>query len=120
ADVFSASLLQDSAPERLWNPNELFTQQFQETYRQPLTQLAMAQLRDATQLWVGEITRLTRKNRTPSQRIEQTRVAYDARRDPAAASGEYDFAFRSTPPVVPLLSVSDWEKTLASPALVWL
>ena len=55
-----------------------------------------------------------------SREIESTRIAYDARRDPNVPSREYDFAFRSKPPVVPTLSVSDFDQLIAAPGLVWL
>src|SRR5438874_9423366 len=38
---FTASLVQEDAPERLWNPSELFTRHYQETNNSPLTQKAM-------------------------------------------------------------------------------
>jgi PD-(D/E)XK nuclease superfamily len=118
--AFGASLVQESAPDRLWNPNELVTRHYQETRHNPLTQVVMSRLQNATRLWLQETRRLTNKVTQTRGKIEQTRVAYDARRDPATRAGEYDFAFRSTPPVVPTLSVSDFEKMLSSPALVWL
>jgi PD-(D/E)XK nuclease superfamily len=118
--AFGASLVQESAPERFWNPNELFTRHYQETHHGPLTQLTMSRLQDATRLWLQETRSLRNKATVSSGKVEQTRIAYNARRDPATRAGEYDFAFRSTPPVVPTLSVSDFEKMLSSPALVWL
>jgi hypothetical protein len=118
--AFAASLVQESAPERLWNPNEMFTRYYQETHHSPLTQLAMSRLQGATRLWLQEPRSLMKRATLFPGKVEQTRVAYDARRDPAAQAGEYDFAFRSTPPVVATLSVSDFERVLSSPALVWL
>ncbi len=41
--AFTASLVKDDAPERLWNPNELFTRHYQEAHKQPLTKEAMNQ-----------------------------------------------------------------------------
>ena len=118
--AFGASLMQESAPERIWNPNEIFTRHYQSKHNAPLTQLTMNRLQHATQLWLDKTRSPTSNVTLSSGRIEQTRVAYDARRNAAIRSGEYDFAFRSAPPFVPILSVSDFEKTLAAPALVWL
>jgi hypothetical protein len=118
--AITASLVQESAPERLWNPSELFTRHYQETHHRSLTQLAMSQLRTLTRRWLHE-ARDSGKSDAPSlQQIEPTRVAYDARRDPTVRAGEYDFAFRSKPPVVPTLSVSEFEQLVSAPALVWL
>jgi hypothetical protein len=80
----------------------------------------MSRLQHATQLWLQTTGNSTNGLSSPSEKIEQTRAAFDARRNPAARSGEYDFAFRSAPPFVPILSVTDFEKALSSPALVWL
>ena len=118
--AFTASLVNEDAPERLWNPSELFTRHYQKAQNSPLTQKAINQLQARTRKWLDE-TLATKKRDVPiSQKIEPTRIAYDARRDPAVRSGEYDFAFRSKPPVIPTLSVSEFEQLISAPALVWL
>ena len=118
--TFTASLVQEDAPERLWNPSELFTRHYQETNNNPLTQKAMNQLQALTRSWLDKAGDPKRKNLVVSPEIESTRMAYDARRDPNASSREYDFAFRSKSPVVPTLSVSEFDQLMAAPALVWL
>ncbi len=118
--AFTASLVQEDAPERLWNPSELFTRHYQETNNSPLTQKAMNQLQALTRSWLDKAGDPKRKNLVVSREIESTRMAYDARRDPNASSREYDFAFRSKSPVVPTLSVSEFDQLIAAPALVWL
>ena len=51
--------------------------------------------------------------------LGRTRYAYDARRQSRAAS-EYEFALR-TPPDRPVsLRVTEWERVLRSPAIVWM
>jgi PD-(D/E)XK nuclease superfamily protein len=118
--TFAASLVQEDAPERLWNPSELFTQHYQEANNSPLTQKAMSQLQTQTRNWLDESRDRKKGDVRTSPENKQTRLAYDARRDPKARSGEYDFAFRSKPPFVPTLSVSEFEQLLAAPGLVWL
>ena len=117
--AFAASLIQESAPERLWNPNELFTRLYQEIEGRPLTEDAMAGLQNATKAWLTGEPGLT-NGKDARISVEQTRVAYQARRDPSAQAGEYDFAFRGAAPVVPTLSVSEIESLLSAPALVWM
>ena len=119
--AFAASLIDESAPERLWNPNELFTRIYQEIENRPLTQATLNDLQAATAAWLKNDVDL-RKQVPPSKdaNVAQTRIAYEARRDPTAKSGEYDFAFRETAPLIPTFSVSEIENLLASPALVWL
>lgn len=111
-----ASLAQESAPDRVWNPSELFTRLYQEVHRRPLTHAAMQSLHRAT-IAAGLPLRDAAE---ATHGIEQTRIAYEARRDPTAASGEYDFALRAPFAGVPTLSVSKLESMLRSPALVWM
>jgi hypothetical protein len=118
--AFTASLVQEDAPERLWNPSELFTRHYQEANNNALTQKAINQLQARTRSWLDKTRDPKRSDLTASREIESTRVAYDARRDPNVPSGEYDFTFRSKPSVVPTLSVSEVEQLIAAPALVWL
>ena len=119
--AFTASLVQEDAPERLWNPSELFTRHYQEAHNSPLTQRTMIQLQMETQRWLEEAHDRKREDTPPlAKKNEMTRIAYDARRNPNVSSGEYDFAFRSNPPQIPMLSVSEFEQLLSAPALVWL
>ncbi|MDP9097874.1 MAG: PD-(D/E)XK nuclease family protein [Verrucomicrobiota bacterium] len=115
--AIGASLVQESAPDRPWNPSELFSQLYQQTRRRPLTQGTMKELQRATAAWLQAFEP---RARTASQESQQTRVAYDARRDPTAVSGEYDFALRSPASRIPIPSVSEFETLVKSPAVVWL
>ena len=116
--TFTASLVMEDAPERLWNPSELFTRDYQETWQAPLTQQVMNRLHAETRRWLQQLRPSPATGSAKEQ--EQTRIAYDDRRDPAGRSGEYDFAFRSAPPDVPTLSVSDFEQLISAPALIWM
>ncbi|HXM74408.1 MAG TPA: PD-(D/E)XK nuclease family protein, partial [Chthoniobacterales bacterium] len=118
--AFTASLVQEDAPERLWNPSELFTQHYQEAHHSPLTHKAMSELQARTRSWLDQSREGKKPDASSLPDTELTRIAYDARRDPSVRSGEYDFAFRSKPAVVPTLSVSEFEQLIATPALVWL
>ncbi|MGZ5023300.1 MAG: PD-(D/E)XK nuclease family protein, partial [Chthoniobacterales bacterium] len=118
--ALSASLVQECEPERLWNPSELFTQLYQETEHRPLTQSAMRRLQQATRRWLEESAGLTSAKNIAPPDVSQTRRAYDERRDPAVPSGEYDFAFRAKPNRVPVFAVSEFEKFISAPAIVWL
>jgi hypothetical protein len=80
----------------------------------------MIRLQSETERWLSEAGNRTKRDASLPAEKEPARIAYDARRDINAASGEHDFAFRSSPPVVPTLSVSEFEKLMAAPALVWL
>jgi len=119
--TFAASLVQEEAPERLWNPSELLARQYQQTHQRPLTQKTMNRLRVQTRDWLEQASPVSPDQAsTPSEKSEPTRIAYDARRNPNIQSNEYDFAFRSEPPFIPTLSVSEIEQLIAAPALVWL
>ena len=116
--AMSASLVQESAPDRLWNPSESFTRLYQETHQRPLTEATLKSLRLATHDWLR--SEKVQVSETPNENIRQTRVAFDARRDPTKSSDEYDFALRNSLGRIPILSVSDAESLVKSPALVWL
>jgi hypothetical protein len=118
--AFGASLVQESAPDRLWNPSELFTSHYQKTHPRPLTQATMKELQRTTVAWLQSARAQDKTTAPHSEDVRQTRVAYDARRDPAAPSGVYDFALRAPSERIPILSVSEFETLLKSPALVWL
>ena len=118
--TFTASLVQEDAPERLWNPNEIFTRHYQETRNSPLTQRTMSQLQVETRRWLAQASDQRKTDAQTLPKIESTRYAYDARRNPNVSSNEYDFAFHSKPPFAPILSVSEFEQLLSAPALIWL
>ncbi|MCA1659866.1 MAG: PD-(D/E)XK nuclease family protein [Verrucomicrobiaceae bacterium] len=120
AIAISASLVQESAPDRFWNPNELFSRLYQETHRRPLTQAAMRELQRATVAWMQSARAQPQTALSQNKDVSQTRVAYEARRDPMERSGIYDFALRAPPERISTLSVSEFEALLKSPALVWL
>lgn len=116
--AIGASLVQESAPDRPWNPSELFSRLYQKTRGRPLTQATMKELQHATAAWLESAASSAKT--VSSSDITQTRLAYDARRDPSAVSGEYDFALRSPLARIPIPSVSEFEALVKSPALVWL
>jgi hypothetical protein len=120
AIAIGASLVQESAPDRFWNPNELFSRLYQETHHRPLTQGAMQELQRATVAWLQSARAQSKTSAAPIEDVSQTRVAYEARRDPTQPSGVYDFALRAPPNRISTLSVSEFEALLKSPALVWL
>jgi hypothetical protein len=117
--AIGASLVQESAPDRFWNPSELFSGFYHDAYRRPLTQRTMNELQRATAAWLQTTRAQIKPAVAPAADVSQTRVAYDARRDPAQPSGVYDFTLRSPRDRVPILSVSEFEALLKSPALVW-
>jgi len=54
--------------------------------------------------------------------VQQTLIAFNTRRDPSKPAGEYDFALRPNESYrpVPTLSVSDLERMVSSPAIIWM
>ena len=112
--TLAASLVQEDAPERFWNPSECFTQLYFKTRREPLTQATLKNLqtRDCA---VPESRRRTHG-------VQQTLVAFKARRDPSKSAGEYDFALRPNESYrpIPTLSVSELEQMVSSPAIIWM
>jgi hypothetical protein len=112
--TLAASLVQEDAPERFWNPSECFTELYFKIRREPLTQTTLKNLRRATALLP--------KHPGTKANAQQTLTAFNARRDSFKPAGEYDFALRSNESnrPVPTLSVSDLERMVSSPAVVWM
>jgi hypothetical protein len=112
--TLAASLVQEDAPERFWNPSECFTELYLKTRREPLTQTTLKNLRRATAL-LPKPARVARD-------VQQTLSAFNTRRDPSKPAGEYDFALRPNESYrpVPMLSVSDLERMVSSPAIIWM
>ena len=118
--ALTASLVQEGEPERFWNPSELFTQLFLEMTQRPLTQNAMRELQAKTCGWLKASPALTSERKSAAKEVQQTRVAYDRRRDPAAKSGEYDFAFTLKPNREPIFFVTEFDRFISAPGLVWM
>jgi hypothetical protein len=112
--TLAASLVQEDAPERFWNPSECFTELYLKTRHEPLTQTTLKNLRRATALLP--------KAAGVARDVQQTLTAFNTRRDPSTPAGEYDFALRPNESYrpVPTLSVSDLERMVSSPAIVWM
>jgi len=112
--TLTASLLQEDAPERFWNPSECFTELYLKTRHEALTQKTLKHLQRATALLP--------KPAPAAADVQQTLRAFDARRDISKPAGEYDFALRPNDSYRPLpaLSVSDLERMVSSPATIWM
>src|SRR5947199_6466646 len=112
--MLAASLLQEDAPERFWHPSECFTELYLKTRREPLTQTTLKNLQRATSLLP--------KPAAVATDVQQTLIAFNTRRDASKPAGEYDFALRSNDSYrpVPTLSVSDLERMVSSPAIIWM
>jgi hypothetical protein len=118
--AFAASLIKDDAPERLWNPTELFTRRYLSATGTPLNQETFVQLQRATATWLDNAATPHIEKR--STKIDQTLTAFRARREVSLGITEYEFALRPNEsfPAPPLLSVSDLENMMRMPAVVWL
>src|SRR5437762_4984974 len=110
----AASLVQEDAPERFWNPSECFTELYLKTRGEPLTQTTLKNLQRATALLP--------KPAAVGTDVQQTLIAFNTRRDSSKPAGEYDFSLRPNESYrpVPTLSVSDLQRMVSSPAIVWM
>jgi hypothetical protein len=120
--TLAASLVQEDTPERLWNPSECFTQLYLTTRHEPLAQATLKHLQRATAQFVNDPRPLTRESEPPRTDVQQTLIAFNARRDASKPAGEYDFALRTNHSYrpMPTLSVSDLEHIVSSPAIIWM
>ena len=112
--TLTASLLQEDAPERFWNPSECFTELYLKKRGGALTQTTLKNLQRGSPLLP--------KPAGAATDVQQTLVAFNARRDPLQPAGEFDFALRANGAYrpVPTLSVSDIERMVSSPAIIWM
>jgi len=117
--AFSASVIQEDAPERISNPSEFLNHAYHRARGHSLSQQQMRALRTATRQWLDATPFESAIEFASRPAIRQTRLAYDARRV-IAPSGEYDFALRTAPSKIEPLSVSEVEAMLKAPAIVWL
>jgi len=115
----TANLLQDSAPERTWNPSDFFSRLYFATRGKAVSQEVMHALEAKTRAWLSESKMFPEKDKGDSIDTAQTRVSYDARRQ-SGVSGQYEFALRKPPERAVSLRVTDWEKALKTPALIWM
>ena len=120
--TLAASLMQEDAPERFWNPSECFTQLYFKTRGEPLTQATLRNLQRATAQWLNDSKHLMPHAAKASAHVHETLLAFEARRDASKPAGEYDFALRTdgSYQYIPTLSVSDFERMVASPAIIWM
>lgn len=120
--TLAASLLQEDAPERFWNPSECFTQLYLKTRRAPLTQAALKNLQWASAQWLKDSGQLTQNAERSDADVQQTLIAFNARRDASEPASEYEFALRPDGGYrpMPTLSVSDLQGMVSSPAIVWM
>ena len=117
--ALTASLLQESAPERIWNPSELFSQIYFAAHRMPLSQEMLSTLREKTSAWLSDQS-LVDERAAANGDVEQTRAAYAARRRADVPFGEYEFALRAPIDRVITLRATEWDKVVKSPALIWI
>src|ERR1700731_3960744 len=117
--AITASLLQESAPERVWNPSELFSQAYFVARNAPLSQETMSMLREKTFAWLQD-QKLFESAPATDAEIDQTRIAYEARRKADVPFGEYEFALREPIDREITLRATEWDKVVKTPALIWL
>ncbi len=112
--TLAASLVQEDAPERFWNPSECLTELYLKTRGGPLTQTTLKNLQRATALLP--------KPAAVATDVQQTLIAFNTRRDSSKSAGEYDFSLRPNESYrpVPPLSVSALQRMVSSPAIIWM
>ena len=115
--AFAATLFDEASPGRVANPNEFFTREYFGARGQAVSAEIFAGLQSRTAEWLGE-TSCRDIPATTSAGVQQTRIAYDARRTETPA-GEYEFALREPLPHDVRVSATGWERSMKAPALVW-
>jgi hypothetical protein len=117
--ALTASLLQESAPERIWNPSELYSQIYFAAHGTPLSQEMLSILREKTSAWLGGQS-LADERAAANGDVAQTRVAYAARRRADVPFGDYEFALRAPVDREITLRATEWDRVVKTPALIWI
>jgi hypothetical protein len=114
----TANLYSESSASRIANPSELFSRLYLSARGAGVSHQTLHGLEKQTRAWLQDWSPVDAQ-KIDSVSLGRTRYAYDARRQPRAA-GEYEFALR-TPPDRPVsFRVTEWERALRSPAIVWM
>ena len=118
AIALTASFSQEEQPDRVWNVSEFFSRLYFDVRDNALSEGISKELLAETRRWLDETSLFAEK--PPGAVGNQTRIAYDARRQTERPFGEYEFALREEMGTSPVLSVTQWERVMKAPALVWL
>lgn len=117
----TAQLYQTSPREQAINPSEFFARLFFNVRGQALSQREIERIHLHTIDWLARSDSLGEAKPNVVD-LDQTVVAYHARRRAEQPFGEYEFAFRKDlPPSKQIsLSATDTARLFSSPALVWM
>ena len=115
--VCLAALTTDAGRSLL--PSDFFNHAYHAKTGAVMDETAFRELANATSEWCQRHEPLF-QTAASSPNIGATRLAYDARRNPAQPFGPYEFAFRESPPQLIQLSCKEWETAWNHPASMWL
>jgi hypothetical protein len=101
-------------------PSDFFNHAYQSKTGDVLEEDSFRGLAKATLSWCEQHSSLFENQAAPSALIEQTKIAYAARRDAASPFGPYEFAHAQPPPRPIQLRCKRWEDAWRHPATVWL
>jgi hypothetical protein len=79
----------------------------------------MSILREKTTAWLKD-QQLFESAPAADEKIDQTRIAYEIRRNAEVPFGEYEFALREPIDREITLRATEWDKVVKTPALIWL
>ena len=114
----TASLYSEATPSRIANPSEFFSWLYFNACGRGVSQQTLHILEEQTRSWLKDWSPIDAQ-KVDSISVGRTQYAFDARRQLRAA-GEYEFALRGSPDQEISLSVTDWQRALRSPAIIWM
>lgn len=114
----TANLYSETTPSRIANPSEFFSWLYFNACGRGVSQQTLRSLAAKTREWLKDWSPVDAQ-KVDSISVGRTRYAFDARRQLRAA-GEYEFALRTPPNKEISLRVTQWERALRSPAIVWM
>jgi len=114
----TASLYSEATPSRIANPSEFFSWLYFNERGRGVSEQTLHILEEQTRSWLKDWSPIDAQ-KVDSISVGRTQYAFNARRQLRPA-GEYEFALRGSPGQEISLSVTDWQRALRSPAIIWM
>src|SRR5262249_37993012 len=114
----TANLYSEATPSRIANPSEFFSWLYFNVRGRGVSQQTLHLLEKQARSWLKDWSPIDAQ-KVDAISVGRTHYAFDARRQLRPA-GDYEFALRSSPDQQISLSVTDWQRALRSPAIVWM
>jgi len=116
----TASLTDETNPGDRLPPSRFLVNLYHAERKQVLTDKRMVALQEQTSAGLSQSSLPCPGEPPEKAEVEQTAIAYQARRVEGISFGEYEFCLSKTPPAPLYVSCKRWESALRKPAETWM